>query len=123
MLLTRSNLTSVPLQSYFIFFKWYGQHRDLHSFPTRRSSDLGVIGENGAGKSTLLKIVAGVITPTRDRKSTRLNSSHPSISYAVFCLKKKTVIRSARYSHLHVISPYCCSKLSDVALFRYRHST
>src|SRR6516225_1365402 len=26
---------------------------------------------------------------TRDRKSTRLNSSHMSISYAVFCLKKK----------------------------------
>src|SRR5690348_17545231 len=28
-------------------------------------------------------------TMLRDRKSTRLNSSHPSISYAVFCLKKK----------------------------------
>src|SRR5690348_18420067 len=28
----------------------------------------------------------------RDRKSTRLNSSHPSISYAVFCLKKKTEV-------------------------------
>src|SRR5207302_5578399 len=27
--------------------------------------------------------------PTRDRKSTRLNSSHVKISYAVFCLKKK----------------------------------
>src|SRR5438876_5917682 len=27
--------------------------------------------------------------PNQDRKSTRLNSSHPSISYAVFCLKKK----------------------------------
>src|SRR5689334_23531978 len=27
----------------------------------------------------------------RDRKSTRLNSSHSSISYAVFCLKKKTI--------------------------------
>src|SRR5690348_17698494 len=27
--------------------------------------------------------------PLEDRKSTRLNSSHPSISYAVFCLKKK----------------------------------
>src|SRR5438876_4476935 len=27
--------------------------------------------------------------PSGDRKSTRLNSSHPSISYAVFCLKKK----------------------------------
>src|SRR5690348_18041587 len=32
----------------------------------------------------------------RDRKSTRLNSSHPSISYAVFCLKKKTSKRSSR---------------------------
>src|SRR3712207_8569801 len=28
----------------------------------------------------------------RDRKSTRLNSSHANISYAVFCLKKKTLI-------------------------------
>src|SRR3712207_8559581 len=28
--------------------------------------------------------------PARDRKSTRLNSSHANISYAVFCLKKKT---------------------------------
>src|SRR5690348_17381971 len=32
----------------------------------------------------------------RDRKSTRLNSSHPSISYAVFCLKKK---RSSCHPH------------------------
>src|SRR3712207_7808039 len=29
-------------------------------------------------------------TPAADRKSTRLNSSHANISYAVFCLKKKT---------------------------------
>src|SRR3712207_7959091 len=29
-------------------------------------------------------------TDTQDRKSTRLNSSHANISYAVFCLKKKT---------------------------------
>src|SRR5882757_10633317 len=29
--------------------------------------------------------------PRRDRKSTRLNSSHANISYAVFCLKKKTL--------------------------------
>src|SRR2546430_13591721 len=28
----------------------------------------------------------------RDRKSTRLNSSHSQISYAVFCLKKKTIV-------------------------------
>src|SRR5438876_1784594 len=34
-----------------------------------------------------------------DRKSTRLNSSHPSISYAVFCLKKKTAqLREASHS-------------------------
>src|SRR3712207_7009716 len=35
----------------------------------------------------------------RDRKSTRLNSSHANISYAVFCLKKKTTTLSA--SHFH----------------------
>src|SRR5438876_9237727 len=37
-----------------------------------------------------------------DRKSTRLNSSHPSISYAVFCLKKKKVDfrRFDRYWHI-----------------------
>src|SRR5207244_7615033 len=32
----------------------------------------------------------GLAHATRDRKSTRLNSSHQIISYAVFCLKKKT---------------------------------
>src|SRR5689334_23818329 len=32
-----------------------------------------------------------------DRKSTRLNSSHSSISYAVFCLKKKTYIERHRF--------------------------
>src|SRR5437870_6964199 len=36
----------------------------------------------------------GVGTYTRDRKSTRLNSSHVAISYAVFCLKKKKTRRS-----------------------------
>src|SRR3712207_8298888 len=32
--------------------------------------------------------------PDRDRKSTRLNSSHANISYAVFCLKKKNTIHT-----------------------------
>src|SRR5438876_9998869 len=32
------------------------------------------------------------VTRYLDRKSTRLNSSHPSISYAVFCLKKKKIL-------------------------------
>src|SRR5690242_21517544 len=36
----------------------------------------------------------------RDRKSTRLNSSHMSISYAVFCLKKKTdILRAPQNPH------------------------
>src|SRR3712207_7288857 len=37
----------------------------------------------------------------RDRKSTRLNSSHANISYAVFCLKKKNHVL-----HLHRFLPY-----------------
>src|SRR5207249_11162401 len=36
----------------------------------------------------------------RDRKSTRLNSSHVSISYAVFCLKKNMVVFAARRDHV-----------------------
>src|SRR2546427_2158492 len=35
------------------------------------------------------RLVACRVSPWRDRKSTRLNSSHSQISYAVFCLKKK----------------------------------
>src|SRR5256886_12785103 len=44
----------------------------------------------------------------RDRKSTRLNSSHSQISYAVFCLKKKNKVEhvydSLSYTSLHL--PY-----------------
>src|SRR3712207_8705609 len=39
-----------------------------------------------------------------DRKSTRLNSSHANISYAVFCLKKKTYIRSQTPTFLLMLS-------------------
>src|SRR5699024_582760 len=54
--------------------------------------------EQGVGNSILIKVnQIGTLTETfaaiemakRDRKSTRLNSSHVSISYAVFCLTKK----------------------------------
>src|SRR5687768_17903701 len=96
------------------FFYCYGDHRDLHSFPTRRSSDLqklvptGVYsgppairrladrhndivhwpGERPGGHFVAME-VPGVFAAEVDRKSTRLNSSHGYISYAVFCLKKK----------------------------------
>src|SRR2546430_13122560 len=40
--------------------------------------------------------------PVRDRKSTRLNSSHSQISYAVFCLKKKQQRRMTRVSSIMI---------------------
>src|SRR2546428_7775829 len=45
-----------------------------------------------------------VVDRGEDRKSTRLNSSHDQISYAVFCLKKKTILPSVRDSayRLHI---------------------
>src|SRR5690349_24217758 len=46
---------------------------------------------HGAGQGRLPGAISvdGVDVPVGDRKSTRLNSSHVEISYAVFCLKKK----------------------------------
>src|SRR5690625_6372819 len=88
---------------------------NLQSFPTRRSSDLITKGDGsliasagfagmaiGASLGGLLAdrigrrsvfaltlLIYGVATG--DRKSTRLNSSHVAISYAVLCLKKKII--------------------------------
>src|SRR5690606_42015358 len=87
----------------------------LPSFPTRRSSDLPLLVSDleeqprwawpaWAHLRSLLVLplmiqgeVLGVVSlhhrepgAFQDRKSTRLNSSHVKISYAVFCLKKKT---------------------------------
>src|SRR5947209_17074232 len=53
-----------------------------------RKSFVAIMGPSGSGKTTLLNLVTGIDHAT-DRKSTRLNSSHANISYAVFCLKKK----------------------------------
>src|SRR5207253_11254925 len=99
-----------------------GDRRALHSFPTRRSSDLGeatveprpAAPDRATGRHPPWREAAGrdlsayrqgvgslgvgVLARSRleepshgcrDRKSTRLNSSHVAISYAVFCLKKK----------------------------------
>src|SRR3712207_6977694 len=41
---------------------------------------------------TLTREALGKVNAFLDRKSTRLNSSHANISYAVFCLKKKTAV-------------------------------
>src|SRR5690606_41394787 len=66
--------------------------RPLHSFPTRRSSDLST----GSQRSRAESRPVPPSRPTRlvrqggtDRKSTRLNSGHVKTSYAVFCSTKK----------------------------------
>src|SRR5699024_11308150 len=78
---------------------------DLHSFPTRRSSDLrsgstrrwrprrlAATGPEQADRPVARSRSLSIShRPIRDRKSTRLNSSHVSNSYAVFCWKKKHV--------------------------------
>src|SRR5699024_12729009 len=87
-------------------------HRRLPPFPTRRSSDLVHLDEHEIPEKLLKRLKAlyaaleddpstevpeeqlktmsrSLIFTHTDRKSTRLNSSHVSISYAVFCLKKK----------------------------------
>src|SRR5438045_5420115 len=99
------------LFSCLFFVSCYRNPRVLHSFPTRRSSDLTTIlgwfqpraaNATDSSSAILLLVIlhvfptadvrdpAGMFSvPAQDRKSTRLNSSHLGISYAVFCLKKK----------------------------------
>src|SRR5688572_31636427 len=86
----------------------------LHSFPTRRSSDLGAhrtgaeaplrarlpaaegggaaAGGGAAGRGPASRDEGAQQAIRGDRKSTRLNSSHSQISYAVFCLEKKLTV-------------------------------
>src|SRR5690349_23501499 len=78
------------------FLSCYDDHRDLHSFPTRRSSDLAALcdrrpTDDGRAhpRNPLAQTGRHLAHLRADRKSTRLNSSHVEISYAVFCLKKK----------------------------------
>src|SRR5690554_4033890 len=65
----------------------------------KQSEVLVVVGIGGsylgarAGLEMLLPATAGEVTGRGDRKSTRLNSSHVRISYAVFCLKKKKMTK------------------------------
>src|SRR3712207_8733430 len=106
----------IAVMSLILFFcKGVGDHRDLHSFPTRVSPDRttphaadtattaasragsGYPSSSRSSHGTATKIAATAAKESwnpGDRKSTRLNSSHANISYAVFCLKKKTNSRN-----------------------------
>src|SRR5207249_12206293 len=106
--------------TFIFFFSCYATHLYPPSFPTRRSSDLvdhevvGRIESGGGASAQTFKITTahidrslveqGVLSEDQvaerqDRKSTRLNSSHVSISYAVFCLKKKSKQRRTLTVH------------------------
>src|SRR5438045_6348342 len=88
---------NLPISRYF--FQLHCIHLYLHSFPTRRSSDLDQAERELVDADLQLRVLRRVElarfgehdhTELKiDRKSTRLNSSHLGISYAVFCLKKK----------------------------------
>src|SRR2546430_11130679 len=52
--------------------------------------DLSLLALGDIGSDGLCRTLHGFGGHLQDRKSTRLNSSHSQISYAVFCLKKKT---------------------------------
>src|SRR5689334_25447992 len=84
----------------FFFFLMIRRPPRSTLFPSRRSSDLR--DEVGEERGVHHRAAAFDFQPAdgecgaggdrqreQDRKSTRLNSSHSSISYAVFCLKKK----------------------------------
>src|SRR5579863_10595714 len=57
----------------------------------------------GAARAAARTRRAARLRPGPDRKSTRLNSSHPSISYAVFCLKKKKPLLASEDRNLFLI--------------------
>src|SRR5258708_18842653 len=59
---------------------------------------------------------AGAPSAVRDRKSTRLNSSHQIISYAVFCLKKKKQRRGSSTKALEHLTARAATRSSSVAV-------
>src|SRR5207248_3260793 len=86
------------------------------------SAKRAVCGDHGRRATGLLlsaRHADGLSSPFHrwselDRKSTRLNSSHRTISYAVFCLKKKkNIIRSKRYESWR--SPTCIAVRPDLS--------
>src|SRR5258707_4393533 len=82
--------TLFPYTTLFRSLQHRGDRRRGHGRGTGR-------GPGGAGDVSA--------AAERDRKSTRLNSSHANISYAVFCLKKKNKQKRNRFSLRHEPSP------------------
>src|SRR5690348_17835614 len=66
-----------------------GAKDDLRSIAHRVMLERGLQPDFSTAAKRQTDAITRAATATEDRKSTRLNSSHPSTSYAVFCLKKK----------------------------------
>src|SRR2546429_5658047 len=85
----------------FKALKKSGVHFDAVN--TKSASQLDPIKQrHGLGDAQLIHVTFGKraqLRHKRDRKSTRLNSSHGYISYAVFCLKKKKSIKDLDMGH------------------------
>src|SRR4249920_4103810 len=79
---------SIFLSTFFFFLMIRRPPRST-LFPYTTLFRSGVDNSMSGGKPPKSRFGTGI----RDRKSTRLNSSHVRISYAVFCLKKKKQIR------------------------------
>src|SRR5689334_23850116 len=94
------------LSSFFFFFFFLMIRRPprstLFPYTTLFRSNEMFVGRNSQSASdsqTSATAPGQSGTTSRDRKSTRLNSSHSSISYAVFCLKKKKK-KTKKHSHI-----------------------
>src|SRR5438876_7721811 len=64
-------------------------HHGVRAQSSMKELRIAVLPGDGIGPDVTAQAVRVLQAAAEDRKSTRLNSSHPSISYAVFCLKKK----------------------------------
>src|SRR3712207_7105954 len=78
----------------------HGAHRYKTGHDNRRDRRLGGAADHDVGVAAADEVIAqshhvGAAGAGQDRKSTRLNSSHANISYAVFCLKKKILYNCA----------------------------
>src|SRR5256885_5432676 len=72
------------------------QLRDMIARVARSQAPVHIYGESGTGKELVARMIHEC-GARQDRKSTRLNSSHLVISYAVFCLKKKNYQTTPRH--------------------------
>src|SRR3712207_9395606 len=78
-----------PRSTLFPYTTLFRSHDEGESDEPLHDPPPGLLGHARGAAGDRREVRAGGRGDGRDRKSTRLNSSHANISYAVFCLKKK----------------------------------